>query len=148
MKDFIEVNPHGLVGGMMPDLCLMVFKEKKGAKRFALPLSYLQGQISLHQNMNQEDPFRFIGEILNTMKLNLEKCYFFKDSRGVIFAKLVFTSPEGEKSFNVKAGEALSFAVHSGAKFFCTKSFIEDMMDQKMEQPLKKHELRRPLYLN
>ena len=37
-KKWIEVIPHGLVGGMIPNLCLMVFKEKGGSKRFAISL--------------------------------------------------------------------------------------------------------------
>ena len=146
-KKWMEVVPHGLVGGMVPNLCLMVFKEKAGAKRFALPLSHLQGQISINQSMNKEEPFRFIASILAAMKVKLEKCYFLKNQRGSIVAKLVFSGHPGFQSLNVKANEVIPFAMYSGCRFFCTDQFITDMLDQKMERPLKRA-IRKPLYLN
>lgn len=147
-KKWVEVVPHGLVGGMVPDLCLMVFKEKKGSKRFALSLSHLQGQISVQQSMNKEEPFRFIATILSAMKVKLEKCYFSQNQKGGIVAKLVLSGHPDLRSLDVKASDVISFAIYSGCRFFCTEKFIMDMLDQKMERPLNKRVARKPLYLN
>ena len=148
VKKWVEVVPHGLVGGMVPDLCLMVFKEKRGSKRFALSLSHLQGQISVQQSMNKEEPFRFIANMLSAMKVRLERCYFLKSQKGGILAKLVLSGHPELQSLDVKAGDVIAFAIYSGCRFFCTEKFIMDMLDQKMERPLSKKAARKPLYLN
>ena len=145
---WVEVAPHGLVGGMIPDLCLMVFKEKKGTKRFAMPLSQLQGQISLQQSMNKEEPFRFIGSVFSTMKIQLEKCYLFKTQKENVMVQAIFKGHPAVKSLNFKANDIIPFAVYSGCRFFCTEQFMLDMLDQKMERPFKKSIMRKPLYLN
>ena len=147
-KKWVEVLPHGLVGGMVPDLCLMVFKEKKGSKRFALSLSHLQGQISVQQSMNKEEPFRFIAHILAAMKVRLEKCYFLQNRKGDIIAKLVLSGHPHLRSLDMNASDIISFAIYSGCRFFCTEKFILDMLDQKVEKPLNKKRMRKPLYLN
>ena len=147
-SNWVEVAPHGLVGGMIPDLCLMVLKEKKGTKRFALPLSQLQGEIAVHQSMNKEEPFRFIGTVFSNMKIQLEKCYLFKTQKGNVMVQAVFKGHPAIKSLNLKANDIIPFAVYSGCRFFCTEQFMSDMLDQKMERPFKKSIMRKPLYLN
>ncbi len=145
---WIEVIPHGLVGGMIPNLCLMVFKEKEGSKRFAISLSRLQGQISVHQSMRREEPFRFISELLSTMKIKVEKCYFLKCEKGNISVQVIITGHPAVRSMNLYADDVIPFAVYSTCRFYCTEQFMIDVLDQKMEQPLKKGSMRKPLYLN
>lgn len=147
-KKWIEVTPHGLVGGMIPNLCLMVFKEKDGSKRFAVSLSRLQGQISVQQSMNREEPFRFVSELLNAMKVRIEKCYFLKYHRGIINVQVTVSGHPGIRSMNLNADDVIPFAVYSGCRFYCTDRFITQMLDQKMEHPVKKGAMRKPLYLN
>lgn len=147
-RKWIEVVPHGLVGGMIPNLCLMVFKEKEGSKRFAISLSRLQGQISVHQSMNREEPFRFVSELLNAIKVRIEKCYFLKCYKGNISVRVIVKGHPGIRSMNLNADDVVPFAVYSGCRFYCTDQFIMQMLDQKMEQPLKKGVMRKPLYLN
>ena len=147
-KKWIEVVPHGLVGGMVPNLCLMVFKEKEGTKRFAVSLSRLQGQISVHQSMQKEEPFRFVGELLNRMKVKIEKCYFLKYDKGNIIMQVIVSGHPGVHSINLKADDVIPFAVYSGSCFYCTEQFMMEMLDQKIEQPMKKGAIRKPLYLN
>ena len=147
-KEWVEVIPHGLVGGMIPNLCLMVFKEKEGSKRFAISLSRLQGQISVHQSMNKEEPFRFLSELLNIMKVKIEKCYFLKYHKGVISVEVVISGHPSIHSMRLNANDVIPFAVYFGCRFYCTNDFMEAMLDQKMERPLQKGSMRKPLYLN
>ena len=147
-KEWIEVIPHGLVGGMIPNLCLMVFKEKKGSKRFAISLSRLQGQISIHQSMNREEPFRFISELLNAMKVRIEKCYFLGCHKGNISVEVVVRGHPNVHSMNLNANDVVPFAVYLGCRFYCTDEFMGTMLDQKMERPLQKGAMRKPLYIN
>ena len=147
-KKWVEVVPHGLVGGMIPNLCLMVFKEKEGSKRFAISLSRLQGQISIHQSMHREEPFRFISELLNTMKVRIEKCYFLKFHKGSISVQVTVSGHPNIRSMNLNADDVIPFAVYSSCRFYCTDQFMMEMLDQKMEQPLKKGTMRKPLYIN
>ena len=147
-KQWVEVIPHGLVGGMIPNLCLMVFKEKEGSKRFALSLSRLQGQISVHQSINREEPFRFVSELLASMKVRVEKCYFLNCENGKIDMQVIVSGHPEVHSLNLKAGDVIPFAVYSGCRFYCTDQFMLKMLDQKMDRPLKKGSMRKPLYLN
>ena len=147
-KKWVEVIPHGLVGGMIPNLCLMVFKEKEGSKRFAISLSRLQGQIAVHQSMHREEPFRFISDLLSVMKVRIEKCYFLKCDRGNISVQVIVSGHPEIRAMNLNADDVIPFAVYSGCRFYCTEQFMMEMLDQKMEQPLKKGAIRKPLYLN
>ena len=147
-KKWVEVIPHGLVGGMIPNLCLMVFKEKEGSKRFAISLSRLQGQIAVQQSMHREEPFRFISDLLSVMKVRIEKCYFLKCDRGNISVQVIVSGHPEIRAMNLNADDVIPFAVYSGCRFYCTEQFMMEMLDQKMEQPLKKGAIRKPLYLN
>ncbi len=147
-KKWLEVIPHGLVGGMMPNLCLMVFKEKSGSKRFALSLSQLQGKISLDQSLNREEPFRFIGEIFNAVGISIEKCYFLSNEKGFIRVQVFVSGTGGKHCLSLQANDVIPFAIYSGCRFFCTSKFISEMLEQKLDHPLKKHSIRKPLYLN
>lgn len=143
-----EVIPHGLVGGMIPNLCLMVFKEKEGSKRFGISLSRLQGQMFVHQSMRKEEPFHFLGELLNAMKVKIEKCYFLKYEKGNISTQVIVSGHPAVRSMNMYATDVIPFAIYSASRFYCTEQFIMDMLEQKMEQPLKKGSMRKPMYLN
>ena len=145
---WVEVIPHGLVGGMIPHLCLMVFKEKEGSKRFAISLSRLHGQIAVHQSMHREEPFRFISELLSVMKVQIEKCYFLKCDKGIITVQVIISGHPKVRSMRLNADDVIPFAVYSGCRFYSTDQFMMEMLDQKMEQPLKKGAIRKPLYLN
>ena len=147
VNEWVEVIPHGLVGGMIPNLCLMVFKEKEGSKRFAISLSRLQGQISVHQSMNKEEPYRFIVDLLNAMKVRIEKCYFLKYNKGNINVQIIVSGHPDMHSISLNANDVIPFAVYSGCCFYCTDQFMLEMLNQKMEQPLRKS-TRKPLYLN
>ena len=145
---WIEVVPHGLVGGMIPNLCLMVFKEKEGSKRFAVSLPPLQGKIALNQSLNREEPFRFVSELLGAIKIRIEKCFFLQNNKGCILVQVMISGHPSVHSLQLTAGDVIPFAVYSGCQFYCTKKFINEMLDQKMDQPLSKNVVRKPLYLN
>ena len=148
-RGWVEVVPHGLVGGMVPQLCLMVFKEKKGLRRFAVPLSPIQGQISLEQSLHREEPFRFAADLFEAMKVKMQKCYFLKNHGSFATVQIHFSGHPHLSSVTLKAGDVIPFAMYSGLRFFCTPSFFTEMLDQKMEpSTLKKQSLKKPLYIN
>jgi len=126
----------------------MVFKEKAGSRRFAVSLPPLQGKIALNQSLNREEPFRFVGELLNSMGVRVEKCYFLQSDGGRIAVRVVITGHSEVHSLNLAASDAIPFAVYSGCRFYCTKQFISEILDQKLEQPLQQEVVGKPLYLN
>ncbi len=147
-SEWIEVVPHGLVGGMIPNLCLMVFKEKTGSKRFAISLPPLQGKIALNQSLNREEPFRFVSELLGAIQIRIEKCFFLQNNKGCISVQVMISGHPSVHSLQLTASDVVPFAVYSGCQFYCTKKFINEMLDQKVDQPLSKSVIRKPLYLN
>ena len=147
-QKWIEVIPHGLVEGMIPHLCLMVFKEKEGSKRFAVSLSHLQGRMAMHQGMQKEEPFRFISDLLSGMKVKLEKCYFLKCDKGHILTRVILSGHPSLHSMDLNADDVIPFAVYSSCKFYCTENFITEMLAQKVEHSLRKAFMKKPLYLN
>ena len=110
--------------------------------------SRLQGQISVHQSMNREEPFRFVSELINAMKVRIEKCYFLKCQKGNISVQVIISGHPSVHSMDLNADDVIPFAVYSGCRFYCTDQFIMEMLDQKIEQPLKKGVMRKPFYLN
>ncbi len=145
---WIEVRPHGLVGGMIPKTCLMVFKEKKGTRRFAVALSHLQGQISLEQSLHREEPFKFLNELFHCMGVKVEKCYFEENKGHFIVVRLILKGDITLRSMVFKAEDVVPFAVYSGCRFFCEKDFFTDMLEQKTGPHFKKDSIRKPLYMN
>ncbi len=146
---WVEVVPHGLVGGMIPNLCLMVFKEKMGSNRFAVSLPPLQGKITLNQSLNKEEPFRFISELFSAMKVRIDNCYFLQNKKGHVTVRVGVSGHPDVCSIDLTASDVIPFAVYSGCQFFCTKKFINEMMDQTIESPShKKIAIRKPNYLN
>lgn len=145
---WVEVRPHGLVGGMMPKTCLMVFKEQKGTRRFAVALSHLQGQISMEQSLHREEPFKFLNELLHCMNVKVEKCYFEENKGHFITVRLIFRGYTTLRSMVFKAEDVVPFAVYSGCRFFCEKDFFTEMLEQKIGPHFKKNSIRKPLYMN
>ena len=148
-KEWLEVIPHGLVGGMIPHFCLMIFKQKSGSKKFAIPLSRLQGQIATQQSMHREEPFRFVNDLLSLIKVRIEKCFFLSCDKGHITVQVVLSESEGNpRSMTLNAEDVIPFAIYTGCRFYSTDQFMMDMLEQKMDPPLRKHSIKKPLYLN
>ena len=147
-SQWIEVAPHGLVGGMVPNVCLMVFRNKEGDKKFAIPLSQLQGEITVQQGTSKEEPFRFITELLDVLKTKVSKCYFIKYEKGYVKTKVDLHGHGPLPSMTMNANDIIPFAIYSGCEFYCTDKFIKEMQSQEMASPLKNGSMQKPDYLN
>ena len=146
---WVEVAPYGLVGGMAPDISLMIFRNKTGSKRFAITLSQLQGEIAVQQGKSKEEPFRFITELLENLKITMNKCYFLKYDKGHIKTEIELKGHDRLSSMTLNACDIIPFAVYSGCRFYCTDKFIQEMQDQKMESSsIEKSAIPKPDYLN
>ena len=143
----MEVSPHGLVG-LLPDICLMVFKNKAGNKKFGISLSPLQGEMTIQQGSSQEEPFRFMTDLLEKLNIKINKCYFLSCKKGHIKTKVELKSLASLSSLLTNARDIIPLAIHSHCRFYCTDKFIEDMQDQKMQILPKKSSIQRPKYLN
>ena len=145
---WIEVAPHGLVGGMMPNICLMVFRNKLGDKKFAISLSPLQGEIAVQQGTSKEEPFRFITELLGTLKIKVSKCYFLEYDKGHIKTEVELEGHSHLSSLMINASDIIPFAIYSGCQFFCTDKFIQEAQNQKIESTIEKDTGHKPDYFN
>ena len=115
-NNWLEVTPYSVVGGMIPDFCLMVFKEKQGSKSFAIPLSHLQGDILAH---HEEEPFRFTKELLSALNIYVGKCFFFNGKKGEVKAQLMLSGESTSlSSIILNASDIIPFAIRMGCRFF------------------------------
>ncbi len=146
-QKWIEVIPYGLVGGMAPESSLIVFKEKKGERRFAVWLSQLQSQVAIQQGLREEETFSFLNTLLSAVDAKPKNCYFVKNSKGEQFVKLQI---KGLKSIslNLKASECLSFCIYHNCRFYCTAEFIESMKELRVGKQVKNIKRSSSLYLN
>ena len=146
-QKWVEIAPYGLVGGMAPDLSLMVFKEKKGEKRFAVWLSQLQSQIALEQGLRKEETFSFLSSFFRSVNIYPKKCYFVKNKNGEQLVRVQF---DGDKKVStvLRADESLAFCIYHNCRFFCTLEFMESMRHIKMGRHINKIKREPPVYLN
>lgn len=145
--NWIEVIPHGLVGGMAPGLSLVVFKEKEGEKRFAIWLSKLQSQIAIQQGIRKEETFSFLTPLLKSLNVSPKVCYFRKSGEGEPHINIHF---QGEKKIQItfKASESLAFCIYHKCQFFCTYQFMESVRELRFENISRKIKRESPLSLN
>ena len=146
-QKWIEVTPYGLVRGMDSESSLIVFKEKKGEKRFAIWLSQLQSQVAIQQGLREEETFSFLNSFLTSVDMKPQSCYFVKNSKGEQFVKLKFKGTK-DISLNLKASECLAFCIYYNCRFYCTSDFIESMKELRTGKQVKNIKRNPSLYLN
>ena len=146
-KKWIEIAPYGLVGAGAVGLSLIVFKEKKGERRFAVWLSKLQSQIAVNQGLRKEETFSFLNPLLDAVSQHPKECYFIDNKNGEQTVQIFF---EGSKKFHIvlKADECLSFCIYHQCRFFCTSDFIDSMQSQRAGKHTGKIKREPPMYLN
>ena len=146
-QKWIEVVPYGLVGGMTPESSLIVFKEKKGEKRFAVWLSQLQSQVAIRQGLREEETFSFLNTLLTAVDAKPKDCYFVKNVKGEQFVKLKFKGTK-RLSLQLKASECIAFCIYHNCRFYCTSEFIESMKELRAGEQVKNIKRSPSLYLN
>ena len=147
-QKWIEVTPYGLVGGMAPGLSMVVFKEKKGEKRFAVWLSRLQSQVAIQQGLRKEETFSFLNSVFRHLDITPKECYFIKNENGEQFINLVFNKEGKKMNFTLKADESIAFCIYHNCLFFCTAEFMESMRSIQVGKHIKKIKREPPAYLN
>ena len=148
--NWLEVIPYGLVGGMVPNLCIMVFKEKNGANSFAVPMSSMQAKLIINQGAKKGDPFRLIKELLRVFKVRVHECYLQQNKDGQVVTRLVVRDRDDSiiQSIQLPAGDVIPFAMYAGCSFYCTKQFIKSMLNQEIDVRMSDLSTKKPLYLN
>lgn len=147
-QKWIEVIPYGLIGGMAPNISLIVFKEKKGEERFAVCLSQLQSQVAVQQESQKERTFSFLTPLLESLDIYPTQAYFFIDRRSKEPRLEVHFSGSKEFSIVFRARESLAFCIQYKCQFFCTHSFIDNMREIKFDSVIKRNIRSSRLSLN
>ncbi len=147
-QKWVEVVPHGLIDGIEEGLSLVVFKEKRGEKRFAIWLSKLQTQIAIKQGFKKENIFSFLNPFFKSLNLFPKTCYFKKNKEGGSDIIIHFVGGARKLKFTVNASECVSFCIHHNCQFFCTHEFIESIREVKSGNLSKKIKRESPLSLN
>ncbi len=146
---WLEVIPHGLVGGMIPNICIMVFREKTSSNSFAVPMSSVQAKIIINQGSKKGDPFRFIKELLRALNLRINECYLQQEKKQILARVVIKDSNDSVvQSLQLPAGDIIPCAMYIGCSFYCTKQFIKAMLDQEIDVRLSDLPSKKPLYLN
>ena len=145
-KNWIEIIPYGIVGGMVPEASTMLFKRKKGDGRFIIWLSELQSRIAVDQNLNRERPFHFIQKILEKTKSYPKNCFFVETDQGRDIVVITFQS--SLKPIRFYADEVISFCILNKCRFFCTKNFLKESHRELPNRFKQKMLEQKPIYLN
>ena len=126
-KEWIEVVPTSVTAGMDPARPVMIFKEKKGEGTLPVWLSPLDAGIAItqdHVKNNATSPHDLASKVFEQLQLTLEKC-FFTDIKGHHqYVELHFKGSDRIKTISTRADQAISFCLHQGALFYCTKDYM------------------------
>lgn len=145
-KEWLEIIPYGIVGGIIPEASTMLFKQKKGEERFVVWFSELQSRIAIDQNLHKEKIFDFAYKILKSSG-NLPKyCFFIKSDQGRDIVQLSFEKPL--KPLQFYADEVISFCMMSQCRFFCTEDFFKQAREEIPKRFRTQALDNKPLYLN
>ena len=143
---WIEVIPYGIVGGMVSEASVMIFRQKKGTGRFSVWLSELQSRIAVSQSLSQEQPFDFVQKILKANKICPKDCFFIETKNDRDIVALTFN--DSKKAVRFYADEVISFCILNNCRFFCTKSFLNDTRRDLPQRFKRKTMEKKPFYLN
>lgn len=145
-KQWIEVQPYGIVGGMIPEASVMLFKRKKGVGSFVVWLSELQSRMAVDQSLQKEQPFRFVQQILKTAEIKIKNCFFLKTKEDRDIVALTF---EGlKKPVRFYADEILAFCILNKCRFFCSSEIFNRSQRELPKRFRQKVLEKKPMYLN
>jgi len=145
-RNWIEILPYGIIGGMIPEASTVLFKKKKGEGRFVVWLSELQSRIAIDQNLNKEQPFHFVQKILEKIKSQPKNCFFIKTDKGRDIVVVTFQGTL--KPIRFYADEILAFCILNKCQFFCTKEFLKQSHREIPKRFKQKILEQKPMYLN
>lgn len=121
-REWIEILPYGIVGGVISGASTMLFKKKSGKERFVVWFSELQSRIAIDQKINKEKVFDFVSKILSKNKSLPKYCFFVSTHQGRDVVKLSFGN--SLKPLTFYADEVICFCMMNHCKFFCTQDFF------------------------
>ena len=145
-KQWIEIVPYGIVGGMIPEASTMLFKKKAGEERFVVWFSELQSRIAIDQNLNKEKVFGFVQQILKANNSLPKYCFFVRTEQGRDVVKLSFNN--SLKPLTFYADEVICFCMMNNCRFFCTAEFFKQARGEIPKRFRKQALDDKPLYLN
>lgn len=135
-KHWVEIVPVAVVAGMDPARPVMIFKEKEGEERLPVWLSPLDAGIAItqdHVNNNASSPHDLASKVFDELKVSLEKCFFTEMKGHHQIVELHFSGRKDLKKISTRADQAISFCLHEGAQFFCTRGFMQECREQDAE---------------
>lgn len=145
-KEWLEIIPYGIVGGIIPEASTILFKRKKGEERFVVWFSELQSRIAIDQNLQKEKIFDFAYKIMKSSGCLPKYCFFIKTDQGRDIVKLSFG--KSLKPLQFYADEVISFCMMSHCRFFCREDFFKQARGE-IPQRFRSQALdNKPLYLN
>ena len=145
-REWIEIVPYGIVGGMIPEASTMLFKKKKGEDRFVVWFSELQSRIAIDQKLNKEKVFGFVQKILSARDSLPKYCFFIRTEQGRDIVKVAFDGSLEPLTFY--ADEVVCFCMMNNCRFFCTEEFFRQPRGEIPKRFQKKALDDKPLYLN
>lgn len=132
-KKWIEIVPISVTAGMDPARPVMIFKEKKGEERLPVWLSPLDAGIAITQDhvaANASSPHDLSSKVFEQLQLKLEKCFFIEIRGHHQYVELHFSGHPSLKTVSTRADQAISFCLHEGALFYCTKDYMQRCREQ------------------
>lgn len=138
--------PYGIVGGMIPEASVMLFKKKKGVGHFVVWLSELQSRVAVDQSLQKEQPFRFVQQILNQAEIKIKNCFFLKTEEGRDIVAVTFDGLK--KPIRFYADEVISYCILNKCQFFCASNFFNQNQRELPKRFRQRGLEKKPAYLN
>ncbi len=128
----VEITPYGVTAGYDPGRPVMLFKEKKGELILPVWLSPLDVGIAIsqhHVKMSSISPHDLSSRLIKSLGIRVEKCVFVSVKSGQQMVELYLEGHPELKKISSRADQCISFCLHEKAKFYCTRSYIQECRD-------------------
>lgn len=126
-QDLIKLVPFGVSVATDLSRPILILKDEKGELSLPVAINPLEAGVAISQSQKSEapvSPHRFTVQLMESLKLTLEKCVFAEIKGHHQYVRLHVLGHPHEASFKVRADEAMSLCLYQGIPLFATRDFI------------------------
>ncbi|HMN68357.1 MAG TPA: DUF151 domain-containing protein [Bdellovibrionales bacterium] len=127
--EVIELEAFGLTNSMEAARPVMLFREKKGEAVLPVWLSPLDAGIAITQHQPQSfmlSPHDVTVNVLKELGVKVDSCFFRELKGHQQYVDLIFSGSRKLRTLRARADHAISFCLQAGAKFYCTRAYLEE----------------------
>lgn len=121
--EWIEIFPYGVTIGADESRPVLIFKDKTEKQVLPVWINPQEAHIAMTQVAGRritQSPHTLAFRFLKESQVVVEKCHFVKIQGHHQFIDVHFKTKRGSKVLEARAGDVMSFCLHSKARFYCT----------------------------